>query len=484
MSITYRNCIWVNRLVCGNGPASVRVLQSFSPPKFRCRDVDFQLLRVGDYFAKSHSWSRTFSNLLMGQSPGMLLKNDSVAGAFTRVSDFNAREAKSASKALADNAGFDLSARIVKVVKMGDNEILVRVRLPNNEILDIIANEVIFAQGAGLERQVDAPKSLRYSLQERPFGEYSTGSKSLTGVTQMITGAEVLIIGDGPTALWNAEHYLRNGNEVFVLGPDSDTAFKNANPGGRNSEILNILKNEGRLLTGRIEGIEERNQIREFSEPSESGILVYLKNQATLGHGRRASAVLPTSRLVSAIGSANQTLQQFDPAIVASLYTVLEKGRGGIVAIGLATPNHDIVICGAQAVCEGYLRGEGTLFDMAGSRIGQPTPGILTVEANVRSLARIKKVIEFGADQSDLLAMQDLLYRPDLDPYSANLLEFTMYFQSFDVREADALQMAMAVIETRGALLKQGGAFDNFTMAKTANALLHGRHSKVPALTE
>lgn len=476
MAVVIRSTIRVGKVVCGNGPASVRVLQSFSPLKTRLRDVDFQLLRIGDHHVKDHSWMRTIGNLLMGQGSGMLLKTEHPSGGFTPVTDFNEREKKLAAQALADNAGFDMQARVIKVVKIADNEILIRVMLPDMKPLDIIAHEAIFAQGAGLDREVDAPKSHRSSMLSRPFGEYSTGSKSLTGVTQMITGSDIVIFGDGPTALWNAEHYINNGNDVFVVGPDNDMAFKSANPGGRNNKIYNHLLTEGRLLTGTIEGIEERNQIREFTNPSESGILVYLKNQATYGHGKRASAVMATARVVSAIGSFNQTMQDFHPSILASLETVLETGYGGAVAIGLATPNHDIVICGAQAVAEGIHRGQKALFDLAGERIGQPPPGILTIEASVRSLQRIKRMAQVGAEQADLLAMQDLLTRPELDPYSANLLEFTMYFLSLQVREADAVAMARAVIETRAAFIKEGRVFDNFHMARTAMVLLRGGH--------
>lgn len=472
MAVFYRSWIRVNKVVCGNGPASVRVLQSFSPPKQRLLDVDFQLLRVGEHGAKDHSWQRTFNELRMGQSPGMLLKDDTHPDQWTKVSDFNAREARLARQALADNEGFDVGGRIIKVVKWRDHEIQVQILLPNNQLLDIIANEAIFAEGAGLDREVDAPRNVRSSQLQRPFGEYSTGSKSLTGATSMIHRGAVAIVGDGPTALWNAEHYLANGNEVFVIGPDSDRAFRNANPGGRNSDILRYLTSEGRLLTGVIHGIEERNTFKYFDDPAESGLLIHLNNQATLGHGKRASAVLPAARLVSAIGASTQTLQHFDPALVASLSTVLDKGRDGTVAIGWATPNHDIVICGAQAVAHGALLGQGALFDLAGIRIGQPPPGILTIEANVRSLARMRKMVELGADQADLLAMQDLIARPDLDPYSANVLELTLYFRSLGVREAAALQMAEEVQKTRTAFLTQGKTFDNFQLARTVTMLM------------
>jgi hypothetical protein len=474
MSVYLKEVLRVGKVVCGNGPASVRVLQAFTPPKKRLLNVDAQLLRIGDHQAKDHSWQRTVGSLRMGQGTGMLLKNENLSNTFTKVHDFNERENRLAAQALSDNAGFDLPARVVQVIKIADNEILIRVLLPDMKLLEIVAQEVIFAQGAGLDREVDAPISRRSSLLQRPFGEYSTGSKSLTGVTHMISGSDILIVGDGPTALWNAEHYMNNGNEVFVVGPDSDMAFKSANPGGRNSEIYTLLLNQGRLLTATIEGIEERNQIREFGDPAESGILVYLKNQSTYGHGKRASAVMGTARVVSAIGSFSQTMQAFHPSILGSLETVLETGYGGTVAIGFATPNHDIVICGAQAVAEGVSRNQKALFDLAGSRIGQPPPGILTIEASIRSLQRIKQMAQLGADQADLLAMQDLLLRPDLDPYSANAFEFTRYFLSLGVHQAAAIDMAQAAIETRARYLKEGRVFNNLHMASITTALLRG----------
>jgi hypothetical protein len=456
----------VGTLVLGKGPGSTLALGQWARAGGAyAGDVDIPLMRMGDSRANTFDWSKMVAQSKMGQSRNMLLGTRESSSSFTVVSDFLRKDAGHAQSALEISQGMDINAHISSIKKVGKNEILVMAINGVGEVIQLLAGRVICAFGSGAERAVDVPIDRRNSGLERPFKEHMVGSQGLAEETSMHGMSTTLIFGDGPTAIWNAERCLRNGTIPFVVGPNSDLAFANANPGGRNSATMDRLRENGLLLTANAEGIEELNQLRDFSDPTEPGMVIHLKDLNFLhtGQSRQCGAV-PVSRVVSAVGSRPSVMPCMDLSLVADLSPIVNEGDDGQAAVGLATSDFDVIVCGAQAVSIGAAMGLGQQFNAVGDRTGQPGPGLVPMRFNIRSIMRHQERIQMGGRVDEMACMRSLFVDEALDPYSADHAEVSHFLQNNGVHKKAAEEMAVVVLEKRAGQIKKGGEFGSAEM--------------------
>lgn len=470
-----RRVFTVRRLVIGKGPTATESLVHWAQHvriEKGNNDVDAPMAIVGVHGAQPFDWQNMQEELRLGQSAEALelkeAKSLPLAGKFARVKDLQDNMQLQKLMALRMSKGIEINGQVVKIKKYDWNEIVVTVALPDSQPLEIVTDELIVAMGAGRERSVVVPTQKRTLNIERPFGEYITGSQGVSIGLMIERGCVVLIVGDGPTALWAAEVCLSYGAIPYVVGPNNGRAFRNANPGGRNSETLKILIENDLLFTADIEGFEERDQLDDFSDMREAGILAYLKNVTHFSTGVfKSQKVLPVCRVVSAIGTSPASMSYFDPHIVGDFAPLVAEGLEGQAAVGIATTDRDIVLVGAQAHSIGVGMGLNALFDAQGLRIGQPPPGILTNRSSIRGLMREYGRIKLGAQASEMNTIQALFINDELDVMTANHAELSHFLQiKAGVSKVAAGEMAVKVIEVRNDYIKRNRDFTMLDFAK------------------
>lgn len=476
--MAYRQVVRVKTVVTGGGSSANQAVRGASlraqEPFAQHPDYDIPVVRVGRKGVVDFDWHKVIRSLQMGQSQNMLLglNKPKSEKRFTQVGEFVDQDEAKLRKLLEQCGGLDMNATVLKVKKWAPNEILVTAMLEDGSLCELLAQELITTFGSGAERDLGAPVQRRNSGIERPFKERLKGSQALSQDISMYAQSIIAIVGDGPTAIWAAERALYNGCIPYVIGPNDEKAFLNANPGGRNSEVLKYLREQGWLLTADIEGIEELNRIKDFSDPIEPGMLTYFKDLEYVGQGKsKRSAVLPVSRIVSAIGSAPCVMPWFDQNLVNTLVPMVNYGPDGQASIGLATSDYDVIVGGAQALSLASSIGLGKDFSLVGERIGQPAPGIVPNRYNLRNISRQLQCVEMGAKTEELQFMTSLFMSPEIDPYSADQLELSGYLQYQGMPRKAADEIASQLSQQRDEVVKKGGEFGNAELSQSLSQL-------------
>ncbi|RKP52503.1 hypothetical protein [Trinickia fusca] len=473
----------VGRLLIGRGPTAIEALSRWAQrtPHAKADGVDLPLAIVGRPGAQPFDWQHVLAGLRLGQSSAALnlvgTQSGPPSGGFAKVEELQKSMRWQKQTALELGKGLEINGTVTKIEKYDHHEIVATVSSPGCPPLEIIASEVIAALGAGPERSVNVPTQKRHLGIERPFGEYLTGSQGVSTGLVVKSGSIVLIVGDGPTAMWNAEVCTAYGAIPYVVGPNNGRAFLSANPGGRNSQTLRFLREHGLLFTGDIAGFEERNQLNDFGDMREPGILVYFKNLTNLSNGSfKSSSVLPVSRVVSAIGSSAPAMSYFAPYIVSDMAPLVVHGQEGRAAVGIATTHRDIVVVGAQSHSLGVSQGLDALFNAPGTQISQPPPGILANRANIRSVMREYARIKLGARVEEMPLIRALFMDGELDAMTSSHVELSQYLQNrAGVPRLAAAEMAVKILEKRGDYHKKNRDFTNRELA----ALLKEMNVKV-----
>lgn len=463
-----KSTLTVGRVILGSGPgANSMVLHSLG---YRASAaVKVPVLQIGSLGAKEFGWPKMPWDLSMGQTDALLLRSGSKQAGFTKTHKFNEFENQMANfiAKLADNRIMKLDGEVISVRKWGRKDIHCRIKTKYG-FEEVIAEEVIGAIGAGPEREVAMPVQRRAG-RARTFAEFTTGIKSLTGTTPMVFGSTVVLFGDGPTVLWNALAYRNAGNSVFVIAQPSADPFGAANPGGRNSEILAWLKAEDRLWCATPEGVAQRDNLKYLSDPTEPGMLLYLKDAYSISSGKAMkSFVLPTSQIVSSIGSIPRTLDIFDAssrndfqALTLSGHVEQEYG------VAISNTDRDIIVIGAAAADASGEFMARSLFSAAGTRIFQPDKGILATRHAAQMAQWITEATAMGGDVGDIASALKYLSRSiEVDPYTANSFQFAQFLADMGVSNMDIPEMVPALIKHREAKVKASKGFSNLDLVK------------------
>jgi hypothetical protein len=443
-----------------------------SAPYYPRGDVQFPIMQVSSLLAKAFGWPRMPPDLLMGQKDHLLIGVDNPNHGFTKVHNFNRVESIKSSLAskITDDRILKVNGEVIGVKKIAKNEILCRFRTLEG-YQDVVCEQLIGSVGVGPEREVEMPIQRRASGSARPFEERTTGVKSLTGVTPMIFGSMVVLFGDGPTVMWNAEAYRSAGNSVYVIGPPSLKAFAAANPGGRNSKIYESLLEEDRLWCGAPEGLVQRENIKYLDDPTEPGMLLYLKDMRSVLSGRQIkSFVVPTSQIVSSIGSIPRTLDIFDPSICNDFRPIVMTGLvEKDYAVALTNTDGDIIVLGSGATDASADFGARSLFAAAGDRIWQPDKGVLATRHSAQMVQWCTEAHAMGSDMGDIGSSVKYFSRSiEVDAFTANSLQLTQFFIDYGVPHSDIPELVGAVIKHREKKAKNNEGFSNYDLIKFA----------------
>jgi hypothetical protein len=483
-----RRLLSTRTVILGSGPAatSAAVLSAVRTSRQgQVRGMDVGLTLVGTTGVQPFEWSKVMKQLRIGQSFDAL----NLAGtkqfpgvAWATAGELAHSERVHKQAALDLSQGMEINGKVTKVVKYGRNEIVTTVQPIGGPPIEILAQEVIAAFGAGPERHVAAPVKRRFGNLIRPFGERLVGSQGVSTGVEIQPGSVILIIGDGPTALWDAEVCLSYGAIPYVVGPNNGGAFLGADPGGRNSETMRTLRENNLLFIADIEGIEELDNLKYFDDMREAGILVYLKNLTSLSTGSyRSASVLPVARVISAIGSMGPSLSMFDHHILEDMGPMVVEGVEGRAAVALATKEYDILGVGAMAQSHGLTLNLKTLFNAPGDRIGQPPPGIIATRGALREAMREKARVKLGAKMEDVPYIQSLFMMDKYDAMSATHAETSQALQvCLLVPKRDADEMVKEILEKRREFIIANREFTNLEFV----AQLREMGLKVPEKSE
>lgn len=431
-------------------------------------DVQVPVMQVGSTNVKYFDWTKMPFDLPMGQKDDLLLRSSAKASGFTKVHKFNSFEQSTSSFAsqLSDGRIAKVSGEVVSVKKMAKKEILCRVKTLQG-YQEVVCEQLIGSLGAGQEREVEIPTQYRDSQKARPFHELTTGIKSLTGVTPMIFGSVIVLFGDGPTVLWNALAYRKAGNTVIVIGPPSLEAFAASNPGGRNSDIYEALLAEDRLWTGIPEGLVQRDNIKYFADPSEPGMLLHMKNMRSIATGKELkSFVIPTAQIVSSIGSIPRTLDMFDASSRNDFFPIIMSGMvEKDYGVAINNTDGDIVVIGAAAVDASGDFMARSLFAEGGMRIAQPDKGILATRHAAQMVQNITELRAMGGELGNIgSAMKNLSRSLEMDPYTANSLQFAQFLSDYGMPESSYNELIPVLIKHREERLKRAQGFSNYDL--------------------
>jgi hypothetical protein len=426
----------VSRLVVGNGPSANALLRNqreLARPRRHEDDVGTVHLT-----SQTSMWERMPPELPMGQTPNVLVEKPYQVGhetnKFMKVKDFTKYQAERYDDSMKEISGVSLPGNVLSIVKNGRHDFLVTyLDFGLGTIRELRAANIFYAGGPSAEKSIlgDVDVVRRPSRRQRAFKEYCSGTSILTGQTLIDKGGAIAVVGDGPTALWTAAYLADLGNEIYVVGPDNGKAFANANPGGRNSDIIRTLGD--RFYVGSIEGVEER-EVSSFQDWSEFGTSLHIRNlRPFLSQGKSRAAQLPVTSIVSAIGPVNGFSSIIDPSLIASLRVV--EG-----CLALASPDEDFYMFGSQAYYGSRLTGAHSSFDELGALIRQPPVGIASIELASRQLLRQSN------DRWDYL---QFIAMKDLHPATASGIEIKAALQGEGVDPRGAEEMAQQILKKR-----------------------------------
>ena len=450
--------IRASRVVIGGGPGGNGALLELGNAKVKKREADdLGTLQIAPQLTTD--WQGMDKSQRMGQMPSSLITTAPrglvLPKEYMTVGDFNKYQDKINAQALTELGGTKIKGSVYNVRKTGRSEYLVQfVDGISGKVDEVVAGEVFMNIGATRERRIEASIPIdRRGGKARPFPEMMTSRDVLGGGVGWLSRSVVMVVGDGPTAVWTAWKLRQLGVEVILLGPaDNPKAFANANPGGRNNRELRDLT--GNMGTAQLEGIEERS-LSIASDTLEPGMLVTLRDyRRENDRSGRRNLVMPVTAIVSAIGSGSDIASCIEAQTLFGLSPFLgELGFDVKVPVALSDGEGLHVIGASSHGFQGM-----NLMNELGALTNQPAVGVVpTMMANKLFM------------QTKLGRMQKLGLM-DLHPQSCTMLELDSGLLELGVSSrADRQVVAEGIVKKRQ---EATGDYTNEALASDLEKLL------------